>query len=137
MAEYKHGEMDITTQTETFDGFMNFVTKTVIAILVLVVLMAIFITCSWYFIKSYNSCRCTWSYLFNITSVIKLDRLDTSICFTNDYIVTYMQCTIFDNHISYWSKTFFKRTFNNNSFCFSIWICFKFHDFRLEKNRLK
>ncbi|MHA6263353.1 aa3-type cytochrome c oxidase subunit IV [Arenibacterium sp. CAU 1754] len=44
MADYKHGEMDITTQTETFDGFMNFVTKTTIAILVLVVLMAIFIT---------------------------------------------------------------------------------------------
>lgn len=44
MAEHKHGEMDIKVQTETFDGFMKWVTNTVIAILVLVVLMAIFIT---------------------------------------------------------------------------------------------
>mgnify|MGYP000050044071 CR=1 FL=1 len=44
MADHKHGEMDISTQTETFDGFMSFVTKTVVVILVLVVLMAIFAT---------------------------------------------------------------------------------------------
>lgn len=44
MAEHKHGDMDIKTQTETFDGFVRFVTWTVILILVLVVLMAIFIT---------------------------------------------------------------------------------------------
>ena len=44
MAEYKHGEMDITTQTKTFDGFMKFTTWTVVVLLVLLVLMAIFIT---------------------------------------------------------------------------------------------
>ena len=44
MAEHKHGEMDITTQEKTFAGFMNFTTRTVIAILVLLILMAIFIT---------------------------------------------------------------------------------------------
>lgn len=44
MAEHKHGEMDIKVQQDTFDGFMRFVTWSVIAILVLVVLMAIFIT---------------------------------------------------------------------------------------------
>ena len=44
MADHKQGEMDIAVQEATFDGFMKFVTRTVIVILVLVVLMAIFIT---------------------------------------------------------------------------------------------
>ncbi|GHF37685.1 aa3-type cytochrome c oxidase subunit IV [Seohaeicola zhoushanensis] len=44
MAEYKHGEMDISDHTRTFDGFMTFVTRAVIVILLLVVWMAIFIT---------------------------------------------------------------------------------------------
>lgn len=44
MAEYKHGEMDITEQTKTFDGFMKFVTYAVAVIVVLIVSMAIFIT---------------------------------------------------------------------------------------------
>ena len=44
MAEHKHGEMDIEAQEKTFDGFVQFSTKTVIVIAVLVVLMAIFIT---------------------------------------------------------------------------------------------
>lgn len=44
MAEHKHGEMDIKTQTETFDGFMKWTTYTVVFLLVLIVLMAIFIT---------------------------------------------------------------------------------------------
>ena len=44
MSDHKNGEMDIKVQTETFDGFMSFVTKTVIGILVLLVLMAIYIT---------------------------------------------------------------------------------------------
>ncbi|KZX94727.1 MULTISPECIES: aa3-type cytochrome c oxidase subunit IV [unclassified Sulfitobacter] len=43
MADHEHGKMDITTQEKTFDGFMSFVTKTVIAIIVLLVLMALFI----------------------------------------------------------------------------------------------
>ncbi|WP_146346527.1 aa3-type cytochrome c oxidase subunit IV [Phaeobacter marinintestinus] len=44
MAEHKHGEMDTSVQTATFDGFIKFVTWSVIVILVLVVLMAIFIS---------------------------------------------------------------------------------------------
>jgi len=43
MAEHEHGSMDTKVQEETFDGFMAFTTKTVIAILVLLVLMAMFI----------------------------------------------------------------------------------------------
>lgn len=43
MAEHEHGTMDIKTQEKTFDGFMSFVTKTVVVILVLLVLMAMFI----------------------------------------------------------------------------------------------
>lgn len=44
MAEHKHGEMDTKAQQKTFDGFMSFSGKTVAAIIVLLVLMAIFIT---------------------------------------------------------------------------------------------
>lgn len=44
MAEHKHGEMDTTVQTETFDGFVKFVTWSVIVILAIVVFMAIFIS---------------------------------------------------------------------------------------------
>ncbi|MGR3804345.1 aa3-type cytochrome c oxidase subunit IV [Marinibacterium profundimaris] len=43
MAEHKLGSMDIEVQEKTFDGFMSFVSKTVVCILVLLVLMAIFI----------------------------------------------------------------------------------------------
>ena len=43
MAEHEHGSMNTDVQEKTFDGFMSFVSKTVIAILVLLVLMAIFI----------------------------------------------------------------------------------------------
>lgn len=44
MAEHKHGEMDTEVQEKTFEGFMRFVTWTVVVLLVLVVWMAIFIT---------------------------------------------------------------------------------------------
>lgn len=44
MADHKHGEMDTKVQEKTFDGFMSFSGKTIIAIIVLLVLMAIFIT---------------------------------------------------------------------------------------------
>ncbi len=44
MAEYKRGEMDISTQTATFDGFISFVTKFVIACIVLVLFLAVFRT---------------------------------------------------------------------------------------------
>ena len=44
MAEHKVGEMNIESQEKTFDGFMSWVTWSVVAILVLIVGMAIFIT---------------------------------------------------------------------------------------------
>jgi|TARA_R110002049_G_scaffold29972_2_gene102037 fumarate reductase subunit C len=42
MAEHEHGSMDIDTQEKTFDGFMSFVTRSVVVILAILVLMAIF-----------------------------------------------------------------------------------------------
>lgn len=44
MADHEHGSMDYSEQQKMFDGFMSFVTKTVVVILVLLVLMAIFAT---------------------------------------------------------------------------------------------
>lgn len=44
MAEHKHGSMDTREQEKTFAGFMSFTTRTVIAIIVLLILMAIFLT---------------------------------------------------------------------------------------------
>ena len=44
MAEHKHGEMDVKDQEKTFDGFMKWTTYSVVIILVLLVLMAIFIS---------------------------------------------------------------------------------------------
>jgi hypothetical protein len=44
MAEHKHGEMNTEVQEKTFDGFMKFTTRTVIAIIVLLIWMAIFIS---------------------------------------------------------------------------------------------
>ncbi|WP_298973995.1 aa3-type cytochrome c oxidase subunit IV [uncultured Roseobacter sp.] len=44
MADHKHGEMNVTTQEKTFDGFMRWTTRIVIAIIVIIVWMAIFIT---------------------------------------------------------------------------------------------
>ncbi|SFE83537.1 aa3-type cytochrome c oxidase subunit IV [Roseivivax sediminis] len=41
MAEHKHGEMDITTQKKTFDGFVTFTVRSVVVIAVLVVLLAL------------------------------------------------------------------------------------------------
>jgi hypothetical protein len=41
MAEHKHGEMDISTQEKTFDGFISMVTKASIAIVVALVLLAL------------------------------------------------------------------------------------------------
>lgn len=42
MADYIHGEMDTKTQEKTFDGFMKFTTRAVIAIIGLFIFMAIF-----------------------------------------------------------------------------------------------
>ncbi|AEI94734.1 MULTISPECIES: aa3-type cytochrome c oxidase subunit IV [Roseobacter] len=44
MAEHKHGDMDVEEQEKTFDGFMRWTMRTVIAIIVLFIWMAIFIT---------------------------------------------------------------------------------------------
>ena len=41
MAEHKHGEMDTSVQEATFNGFMNWVTKGSIAIIVLLILLAL------------------------------------------------------------------------------------------------
>jgi len=41
MADHKQGEMDITTQEKTFDGFMNMTTKAVIGIIVFLVFLAL------------------------------------------------------------------------------------------------
>lgn len=42
MAEHRHGSMDITTQEKTFEGFINFTVRSVVVILALVILLAIF-----------------------------------------------------------------------------------------------
>ncbi len=42
MAEYKHGEMDIEVQTRTYEGFIRYTTWAVVAILVVLILLAIF-----------------------------------------------------------------------------------------------
>lgn len=44
MADYKEGEMDITEQEKTFDGFMKFMTWSVVVLVVLLVFMAIFLS---------------------------------------------------------------------------------------------
>lgn len=41
MADHKHGEMDITTQEKTFAGFVTFTTRSVIAIIVVLILLAL------------------------------------------------------------------------------------------------
>ena len=40
MADHKHGEMDISVQEETFAGFVRWVTKATIYILIFLVLLA-------------------------------------------------------------------------------------------------
>lgn len=42
MAEHKHGSMDITQQQKTFDGFMRYVVRSTIAIIVVLILLALF-----------------------------------------------------------------------------------------------
>ncbi|MEX3316719.1 aa3-type cytochrome c oxidase subunit IV [Sulfitobacter sp. PS-8MA] len=42
MAEHEHGSMDIEAQEKTFDGFMSFVTRSVVVILAILVLLALF-----------------------------------------------------------------------------------------------
>ena len=40
MAEHKHGEMDITVQEKTFDGFMKATVWTVVGVGIILVLLA-------------------------------------------------------------------------------------------------
>lgn len=40
MAEHKHGSMDISDQENMFEGFMRFVTRTTIAIIVFLIFLA-------------------------------------------------------------------------------------------------
>ena len=42
MAEHEHGSMNIEVQEKTYNGFISFVTKSVIVILLILVGMAIF-----------------------------------------------------------------------------------------------
>ncbi|MCE8009211.1 aa3-type cytochrome c oxidase subunit IV [Aestuariivita sp.] len=44
MDEHKHGEMDVTGQEKTFEGFMKWTVWSVVVILLLIIWMAIFIT---------------------------------------------------------------------------------------------
>ncbi len=41
MAEHKHGTMDIKDQEKTFDGFVKFTIRSVIAIIAILILLAI------------------------------------------------------------------------------------------------
>jgi hypothetical protein len=41
MAEHKHGSMDITEQEKTFDGFVKWVTRTAVACIVALILLAL------------------------------------------------------------------------------------------------
>ena len=42
MAEHKHGTMDTRVQEKTFEGFIKVAVRSTIAILVIVVIMALF-----------------------------------------------------------------------------------------------
>ena len=41
MADHKHGEMDITVQENTFNGFIKMVTRGTIAIIVFLIFLAL------------------------------------------------------------------------------------------------
>ena len=41
MAEHKHGEMDITTQEKTFEGFVKLTVRTVIVIILTLIFLAL------------------------------------------------------------------------------------------------
>jgi hypothetical protein len=41
MADHKHGEMDITEQKKTFEGFVGFATWAVIIVLAVLIFMAL------------------------------------------------------------------------------------------------
>ncbi len=41
MAEHKHGSMDTSAQEKTFEGFVNFVARSIGVIIVLVIILAL------------------------------------------------------------------------------------------------
>ncbi|MBC7132119.1 MAG: aa3-type cytochrome c oxidase subunit IV [Roseovarius sp.] len=41
MAEHKHGEMDITVQEETFEAFIRWTVRSVVAIIVFLIFLAL------------------------------------------------------------------------------------------------
>ena len=41
MADHKHGEMDITVQEKTFEGFMTWVTRSTIVIIFVLIFLAL------------------------------------------------------------------------------------------------
>lgn len=41
MAKFKHGTMDVTVQTKVFDGFVSFVGRSIVVIILILVFMAI------------------------------------------------------------------------------------------------
>ena len=41
MADHEHGKMDISVQEKTFDGFVSMVTKSTVAIIVVLVFLAL------------------------------------------------------------------------------------------------
>lgn len=41
MADHKHGDMDITVQEKTFDGFMKMVTRVAIGIIIFLIFLAL------------------------------------------------------------------------------------------------
>ena len=43
-SDHKHGEMNTDVQERTFDGFMSFTVKSVVVILAILILLAIFAT---------------------------------------------------------------------------------------------
>jgi hypothetical protein len=43
MAEHKQGDMDISDHERTFEGFVNWTKWTVLAIVVILILMAVFL----------------------------------------------------------------------------------------------
>jgi hypothetical protein len=42
MAEHKHGDMDVTEQQKTFEGFMRWVTNGAIVCILVLIFLAIF-----------------------------------------------------------------------------------------------
>lgn len=44
MADHKQGEMDITEQTKTYEGFIKATTYMVVFLIILAVFMAVFLT---------------------------------------------------------------------------------------------